>query len=451
MGSRLADGLAHAHGRGILHRDIKPANILLTDDGQPMLLDFNLSEDTKAPTAAGPRGGTLPYMAPEHLRAFRGEDAAVDARSDIYALGIILHELLAGRHPFETFSGRSGSVLERMIAERSAPPAGLRARNSQVSPAVESIVRHCLEPDPARRYQSAAHLHEDLERHLAHLPLRHAPEPSARERAAKWARRHPRLASSTSMAILAGVVLLGVLAAFLARGPRRRHALDPRRPGREPVRRPPGGELHRLHRRVQPLRPGDPEALLYPLVDQPDRPDPGLYVLDDERDHPRQVMPDDAGRGRAPGVTGPIMPGDRGGGRSRATPPPPPTLGGGIPRRRPRPGTPGSRPEGPRDDRQPDPDHRSEPRLGSPAAGSTKEVGGPAPRRDRRRGRLGVAIRPGGPRREGRRDDGPAPGRPARARPSGPTTARGPPPATRPRTTRTRSPCPCPGMPAGRR
>ncbi len=220
MGSRLADGLAHAHGRGILHRDIKPANILLTDDGQPMLLDFNLSENIRSTVSATTCGGTLPYMSPEHLRAFSGEDVAVDARSDVYALGVILFELLAGRHPFESFPGRSPRMIARMIATRSAPLDRLRQHNPRVSPAVESIVRHCLEPDPGRRYQSAAALHEDLERHLANWPLRHAPEPSTRERVAKWSRRHPRLTSSTSMAILAGIVLFGAFAAFLARGER---------------------------------------------------------------------------------------------------------------------------------------------------------------------------------------------------------------------------------------
>src|SRR5262249_45532420 len=72
IGERLADGLAHAHERGILHRDLKPANVLLTDDGQPMLLDFNLSADLKGGLCRARVGGTLPYMAPEHLAAFAG-------------------------------------------------------------------------------------------------------------------------------------------------------------------------------------------------------------------------------------------------------------------------------------------------------------------------------------------------------------------------------------------
>ncbi len=105
-----------------------------------------------------------------------------------------------------------------MIAERSDRPKALRERNPQVSPAVESIVMHCLELAPADRYQTAAELREDLERHMADLPLKHAAEPSLRERAGKWARRHPRLTSSTSVAILVGFLALGMLAGFIARG-----------------------------------------------------------------------------------------------------------------------------------------------------------------------------------------------------------------------------------------
>src|SRR5262249_20105309 len=94
LGARLADGLAHAHERGILHRDLKPANVLLTEDGQPLLLDFNLSEDTKLSAGAPAAfiGGTLPYMAPEHLTAFLDRTHGVDARSDLYSLGVILYE-----------------------------------------------------------------------------------------------------------------------------------------------------------------------------------------------------------------------------------------------------------------------------------------------------------------------------------------------------------------------
>jgi serine/threonine protein kinase/Tfp pilus assembly protein PilF len=216
IGERLADGLAHAHERGILHHDLKPANILLTEEGQPMLLDFSLSEDTKRRSdRVAVVGGTLPYMSPEHLATLRGDTARPDGRSDVYALGIVLYELLAGRLPFKVCAGagEAPDATAAMIAERRRPPS-LRAANRAVSPAVDAIIRHCMEPEPARRYQSARELQEDVRRQRHHLPLRYAREASLRELATKWARRHPRLSSTTSVALMLGMVL-GVLALAL--------------------------------------------------------------------------------------------------------------------------------------------------------------------------------------------------------------------------------------------
>jgi serine/threonine protein kinase/Flp pilus assembly protein TadD len=197
--SCLADGLAHAHDRGILHRDLKPANILLTDEGQPMLLDFNLSENIRSASAVASTtvGGTIPYMAPEHLEALQGGKRPVDALSDIYSLGVILHELLTGRSPFPRPKG--GASLDVMIRERSRLPEDPRRWNRSISPAVASIVLHCLEPEPCRRYQAAAELREDLLLQLGNLPLKHAPDPSIRERVQKWSRRHPRLLSMSTV------------------------------------------------------------------------------------------------------------------------------------------------------------------------------------------------------------------------------------------------------------
>jgi eukaryotic-like serine/threonine-protein kinase len=211
--ARLASGLAHAHERGIVHRDLKPANVLLTDDGEPMILDFNLSVDAKTRTHAGAAriGGTLPYMSPEQLAAFEENGAAIDARSDIFALGVIAFELLTGRLPYRHRGGSLRECVAAMRKDRSGPAPRLRSRNPAVTPAAESIVRRCLAADPARRYRSADDLREDLERQLANQPLRHAREPSARERARKWVRRHPRLTSSTSVGAAAAVVLLGML------------------------------------------------------------------------------------------------------------------------------------------------------------------------------------------------------------------------------------------------
>lgn len=194
LGARLASGLQHAHECGILHRDLKPANILLTDHGQPMLLDFNLSHDTKlgSSVSAAFVGGTLLYMAPEHLAAFRGHGQCLDRRSDLYSLGVILHELLTGRHPFPIHRGPLRQVLAKMIRDREQPAPSLRAENSELPRSLEAIIRHCLEPNPEFRYSSAADLQEDLECQLNDLPLRHALEPSGLERGQKWLRRQAR-------------------------------------------------------------------------------------------------------------------------------------------------------------------------------------------------------------------------------------------------------------------
>jgi serine/threonine protein kinase/Tfp pilus assembly protein PilF len=210
----LAEGLAHAHGRGILHLDLKPANVLLADDGTPLLLDFNLARDR----AVGPRaqvGGTLAYMAPEQLDGFRArDDGRLDERTDLFALGVIAFELLTGRHPFPR-PATSPPDFARLAADRRAGAADLRSLNPAVPHAVESIVRTLLQPDPARRYPSSAALAADLTRQLDDRRLAVAPEPSARERLGKWRRRNPRLATR----LVTAALVLGVigLTAGLAR------------------------------------------------------------------------------------------------------------------------------------------------------------------------------------------------------------------------------------------
>lgn len=221
---QLAAGLQHAHDRGIVHRDLKPANILLADDGVPMLLDFNLSDDAGLRGAArGVLGGTLPYMAPEVLRAFQRHQGGGDARSDVYSLGVVLYELLALRHPFPVRTGAIDDVVAQVLSDHDeGPPPPTDARRA-ITPAVSSIVLHCLAPVPRERYQSAAELQEDIERQLDHLPLRYAAEPSWRERGRKWLRRHPRLTSASSMAT-AALAVIAILAVQLTwRGERLAH------------------------------------------------------------------------------------------------------------------------------------------------------------------------------------------------------------------------------------
>jgi serine/threonine protein kinase/predicted Zn-dependent protease len=209
LGARLADGLAHAHERGIIHRDIKPANVLLADDGRPMLLDFNLSADRHRLDAA--RGGTIPYMAPEQLQAqLDSRPAAIDSQADVYALGLVLYELLAGKPAYPSHKGNKPDVVRKMLNERQSAPPLLSAANAAVTPAIEVIIAKCLAFKAMERYPSARALQEDLELQLAHKPLRHVPEPSIRERASKWCRRHPRATSLTALSCIAATIVIAL-------------------------------------------------------------------------------------------------------------------------------------------------------------------------------------------------------------------------------------------------
>lgn len=220
IGVRLADALAHAHERGIIHRDLKPANVLLTEDGQPLILDFNLADDTQYGGERAFLGGTLPYMAPEQLGSFLNGKPHGDPRSDVYSVGLILFELLANRPPFPAHKGDWRTAALASLADRQGPPPRLRPLNPAVSPAVEAIVRRCLEPDPERRYPTAGQLREDLQRQFDHLPLRHTPEPSLRERVAKFFRRHPGALSTTRVGVVALMVIVALTAAFIVRSDR---------------------------------------------------------------------------------------------------------------------------------------------------------------------------------------------------------------------------------------
>ncbi len=212
-GARLAEALQHAHERGVLHRDIKPSNVLITEDGLPMLLDFNLAHDPADLNAKSGRiGGTLAYMAPEHLEALIEQKAGpIDHRADLYSLAIVLLEAvgfppIAPPAEAKTAAATSFRYLE---ARRSGPPETHDGGRS-IPPAFQAVLRRCLAPDPAERYDSAAELAADLQAVADATPLPFTREPMA-SRVAGWARRN-RLRMAVATPIIA--ILIGFTAAW---------------------------------------------------------------------------------------------------------------------------------------------------------------------------------------------------------------------------------------------
>jgi serine/threonine protein kinase len=198
---QVAQALEHAHGRGILHRDVKPSNVMVAPDGRVVLLDFGLAraEGVAKLTRSGALLGSLHYAAPEQLR----NPLQVDARTDVYALGVTFYELLALRAPYDA---ETGEALQALIQQGDAPP--LRARNSAVPWDAETICLAAMERDPARRYPSALDLARDLSNFLAFLPTA-AKRPGASLRLRRWTQRHP--ARATALALIALGALLGPL------------------------------------------------------------------------------------------------------------------------------------------------------------------------------------------------------------------------------------------------
>ena len=168
----ICAGVEYGHQRGVIHRDLKPGNILVDAEGHPKIIDFGVARSTESDsvsatlaTEAGQLIGTLQYMSPEQVDL---DPAGLDTRSDVYALGVILYQLLVARLPYDL-----GSISLAKAAEfiRTAQPARLSEINSAFKGDLETICFKALEKERERRYQSVGDLSEDLRRYLADEPI----------------------------------------------------------------------------------------------------------------------------------------------------------------------------------------------------------------------------------------------------------------------------------------
>lgn len=209
----IADAMASAHTRGVIHRDLKPDNVLVLPGGQPKILDFGIArlvdDVTIAMTTMTQEGqilGTLAYMAPEQLS---GKSSSVGPPADVYALGAMAYELLAGHPPIQLADMSLSAAFRAIELEE---PIGIRRLNSSIDIDVETIISRCLCREPERRYSNAGELADDIRRYLCNRPIV-ARAPTRRYRTAKFVRRNRALVGGTVATVLTLVV--GIIVAIV--------------------------------------------------------------------------------------------------------------------------------------------------------------------------------------------------------------------------------------------
>jgi eukaryotic-like serine/threonine-protein kinase len=219
---KVSEAVAYGHQKGIIHRDLKPGNILVGADGTPKVIDFGVARSTAADrslttmhTDVGQLIGTLQYMSPEQ---FAADPDGLDVRADVYAMGVVLYELLAGRPPYDV---ARKSVFEAARVVRDLDPAPLSSVNKTLRRDLATIVHKCLEKDRSRRYSSAAELAADLGRYLVGDPITAAPM-GLIDGVARLARRHRIAAAAAATVVLALVISTLAVATFAVRAERER-------------------------------------------------------------------------------------------------------------------------------------------------------------------------------------------------------------------------------------